>query len=295
MTDIFTTAGPAELPEDREVLDTQSMLETAFLQNLRTTTKGAAHAEQIAGAPAGIARSLTPSGEVSTLQTTAAAQLDVQGGTESLLLDLYEVRDGLIEVFENLDHDSSLCKFVTANINMVGGCIMKLGGQVENFVPLMHISGLTKPSLSKTAERVVETTKQCYSLGSVGDDNILNDGKTIELTFSGQTPTIQYKAVAKLTASKGWVGNEAIDYIYSGGSGNLTVKSFEKGKWVDKSADTDYHIYWELFEENLQEVVEAPTTANVPVAKEVVVEATTTAQDPTVPAPNFKITDVTEG
>jgi len=233
----MTEVGRAGLPEvsesleNREPLDTRSMLENAFLQNLRATNGSTA--AKIANSPGNV----------------VAKPID--GGTEKLLIDLYEVRDGLIETFEGVDYDSVVGKNVANNINKVSQCINRLGGDAPEFISLNHVSGLAIPNVSKNADRVLETTRQCYRFGKVKDATYLDDSKSIQIVFCGTKDDICYEATGTMTAARGWVGNEAIDYIYSKGSGRMSVKAFEKGRWTDKSNEDDYNIYWELNESSI--------------------------------------------
>jgi hypothetical protein len=226
--------------EDREPLDTMGMLESAFIKNLANPDLK----NKIATAKANV-----------PIKETAKNY-----NTENLLMSLYEVRDDLIESFKEIDLDSNLSQSVSSNINRLGACIKQLGGEADTFDPLNYLSGLQNPSIVKSAERVIETTKQCYALGKIEDCKVEDAGKTIVLTFAGERNGMIYKAIGTITASKSWVGNEAIDYLYKAGSGKMFVKAYVDGKWSDKS--NDYSIAWELEEMPVTEIKEGNTANN---------------------------------
>lgn len=209
--------------EEREPLNTKLMLEEAFLKNLpNTAILDAKESKHIAG-----------------------AQSVVKEGSENLLLKTYGVRDNLISSFGQIKLGSGLARNVTSIINDLGEIIEELGGQAEKFDPLAHVSGLKAPDMEKNASRVVENTRDSYSIGAIEDARI--DGKNIVIEFTGHTDEVRYKAVGTVTASTGWIGNEAIDYIYTPGEGKMSIKAFDGGRWVDKSSN--YDIVWELFED----------------------------------------------
>lgn len=212
--------------EDREILDTKSMLEDGFFASLSKTSKN-------------------PALKKEAVQEVVSAP-SPQFNTEKVLTGLFEARDGLVETYTKIGMGAYSQNFIDS-INKIGSCIKSLGGEVENFDPFTNMSGLQAPNLVKNAKRVIENTVEAYSLGKVSDANISKDGKVIAMTFTGQQGTTNYKAVGTLTANKTWTGNEAVDYIYSTNSGRMSVKSFsDDGKWIDKS--DNFRIEWELFE-----------------------------------------------
>lgn len=212
--------------DEREPLDTKSMLENAFFANLGKTSKDIVSKSENKESKAQISES--------------------KFNTEKLLLDLFDIRDTLIESYSKIGIGSTSQPIVDT-INKIGSCIKTLGGEAPNFDPFAHISGLQNPILKKNASRVIENTKEAYSIGKIEDANISEDGKTLMITFSGQQDNINYKAIGTIIASKSWIGNEAIDYIYSPSEGRMSVKAFnDDGKWIDKS--DSYKISWELFE-----------------------------------------------
>jgi adenylosuccinate synthase len=63
-----------------------------------------------------------------------------------------------------------------------------------------------------------------------------------------------------LVTSSSWNGNEAIDFIYTPGQGKMSVKVFEKGKWIDKSETGNYEIKWELEEIDTNDIQDFKNT-----------------------------------
>ena len=244
--------------EEREILDTKSMIEEDFFARL--------------------GKKFVPS-STPTSPTNTKLPPSPKYNTEKILLDLFEVRDGLIDTYAKIGINAH-SQSITDGINKLGSCIKSLGGEVDRFDPFAHMSGLQAPNLRKSAKRVIENTVESYTLGKIGDTNISEDGKTIIVTFTGQSGTVDYKAVGTLTASKTWVGNEAIDYVYTPSEGRMSVKTFtEDSKWIDNS--DNYKISWELFEneanfnvmpiegENTQTKKEGKTKNNIEIKEEV--------------------------
>lgn len=215
--------------EEREVLDTKSMLENGFLSKLK----------------------MKPGSKPISKLVPEIKESSVINNTESLLLDLFEVRDGLIDIYKRSSEE--VTSPLTDHIEKVACCIRKLGGAVDKFDPFSSLSGLKDLDLKLNAQRVVENTKQAYTLGKISEEKVSSDGKTINITFSGVKGSIQYKAVGTLIANKSWIGNEGIDYIYSPQSGKISVKAIsDNGKWIDKSSE--YNISWELYEQDVKSI-----------------------------------------
>jgi hypothetical protein len=167
--------------------------------------------------------------------------------TEKILLSLYNVRDGLVGLFETHGIQPAMANPIVAQIKNVDTCIKIAGGDIEEFAPLNHVSGLNAPSLVKNAQKVIETTLQCYRLGRIDSAKLAKDGKEILISFSGQQGKTLYKADGTV-ASDSWSGNEAIDYIYAPKEGKMSIKAYENGRWIDKSETGKYEVYWELQE-----------------------------------------------
>jgi len=216
--------------EESGKFDTKSLLEDSFLKNLGNPTLK----QQISQAPSVVDRSIK-------------IPISPAYSTEKMMLDLYEVRDGLIATFSEMGLNKTSQNLVNS-INKVGTCIKGLGGEVDYFDPLANVSGLQSPKLNKSAQRVIENTKEAYNLGKIEGAKVEEDGKTITITFTGKQGNVSYKSVGTVTASDTWMGNEAIDYIYSPESGRMAVKTPNAhGQWIDRGTD-DYKISWELFE-----------------------------------------------
>jgi hypothetical protein len=228
------------IPEEREVLDTRSMLEEGFMKNLRGVITNAAASTK---------------SKIDSKMTSVASDIS----TEKLLQALYEIRDGLIDAMRDVNVASPVANSLTTYINKMGSCIKHLGGPVEAFDPLNHVSGLKVPNLLRNAERVIETTKQCYSLGSIENAHINDDNTKISLVFAGKSGSTEYRAKGVVISSC-WTGNEAVDYIYTPGSGKMSVKVFASGKWIDKSSD--YKVSWELEENDIDSKQEAQKESN---------------------------------
>ena len=161
---------------------------------------------------------------------------------------LKKIHGGLIDVFERSGLNSGVEGSLVNLIDSTSACLNHLGEVTERFEPLKHLSGLQAPNMVKNASKVVETTLNCYKIGSIEEPTISDDGSSIEIVFSGRNRNIEYKAYGKVEA-KSWEGSEAIDYIYTPGSGKMSVKAYEGGKWVDKS--DHYVINWTLEEKDL--------------------------------------------
>lgn len=222
--------------EEIEELDTVGMLERGFLMNLANPE---------------LKNKIKESKASESIRESLIKESISNYNTEEMLMALYEVRDSLIDSFKNIDIDSEISQSLSANINKLGICIKKMGGEAESFDPFNYLSGLQNPSTVKSAERVIETTKQCYALGKIEDCFVKDAGKTILITFSGNKNNISYKAKGTITALRSWTGNEAIDYLYKTGSGKMSVKAYDNGKWVDKS--DDYSVNWELDESEISQ------------------------------------------
>ena len=213
-------------------LQTRNMLEDGFLKNIGKA-KGPlkqALAKQI---------SKTSDAKSDTTVTNV--------NTEEVLIKSYNIRDNLIETFASLKLGSPLAQTITGAINEIGDIINRLGGESDTFDPLSHVSGLQAPNMQRNAERVIENTKDAYTLGNIENAHV--EGKSVVVGFNGQSGDTKYKAVGTITAKKKWLGIEAVDYIYTPGEGKMSVKvTTEDGAWVDKSMD--YDVTWELFEDS---------------------------------------------
>ena len=182
----------------------------------------------------------------------------VQQIDPNLVITLKNIHAGLVDVFERSGMNSGFEDKLVTMIGKTGSCIRYLGDEVDEFQPLSHLSGLEAPDMVKNANKVVDTTLQCYKLGKIDDTSISDDGRTIGIIFSGTEHGVNYKACGTITATS-WEGSEAIDYIYVPSSGGkMSIKTFENGKWIDKSESEHYDIFWELLENDV--VVEGNDT-----------------------------------
>ena len=172
---------------------------------------------------------------------------------ENLFLELDDVHRGLIHIFESLDFNSPLADLTIKNINRLGEAIRSIGGTVEEFNPIDHVSGLESPDIIENIEKVIATTKRCYKVGTIKDIGWYeeNGEYTIRVSLSGydKGSKVTYNVEGEITSDL-WEGNEALDYVYTPGSGKLSVKCYEKGRWIDKSFENDtYSLYWDLTED----------------------------------------------
>jgi hypothetical protein len=162
---------------------------------------------------------------------------------EELLMSLYDVHDDLISAFEKVpDSDTVTLDEISGSINKIGNCIIDLGGKIEKFSAIDHVSGLAAPSLDNGAEKVIETTKKLYTRANI--DQAFEQDKSIVIVFSGEENGVLYRTAGKITPKYCWNGNEALDYVYTPRAGKMSVKIFENGKWSDKS--DNYEITWNV-------------------------------------------------
>ena len=206
--------------------------------------------------------------------STKKIALSSSASLEKLLLALYDVREGLVQSFETCTINSKTAPILADQINRLASCIRYIGGEADEFIPLNHVSGLSTPNFYKNAQKVIETTMQCYSLGEVDDAQVEENGKKIKIAFSGSDGKKVYKAVGTVSSDE-WTGNEAIDYIYTPNEGKMSVKAFENGRWIDKSSSGKYQVYWELEEADISPVVKKSHALNAPTEKPAIMPQTT--------------------
>lgn len=198
-------------------------------------------------------------GDIATVARVGSRQVAQDGkpvamaGAEKILLALYDVREELIKAFEGCGINSGVGNVLTDQISRVGSCIRIAGGEVEDFEPLNHVSGLEMPDLNKNLEQVISRTVQCYRLGEVKEAKIKSGskGKEIHIVFEGKSNETQYKVTGYIQ-SEYWSGNEAIDYIYTPRGGKMSIKTFEDNKWVDKTSSGRYGIHYQLEESKIK-------------------------------------------
>ena len=227
---------------DLEPVQTADLLADGLMQSLGKPN-GAALAEATAQIANGEEKTFTPivPRQAQSLKPQASAPKYI----ETVLLRLYDINDGLIKIFESVNISDAIAAKLTEEIKNVEFCIVQMGGELEKFVPLNHTSGLLTPNFAVNAQKVIETTIQCYSAGEVKDLVVSDDGKKIDVVFSGTSGDVQYVARGEVDSDE-WMGNEALDYIYTTQGGKMSVKSFSQGRWVDQSENKKYNVSWEL-------------------------------------------------
>jgi hypothetical protein len=238
--------------DDREPLDSASML----FDNLRSQL-GDADPDKIAETK----REIEASGnkiENKAIKKFATQKMPDGYSTEKVLMSLYDIRDSLIETFQSTGINSSSSKKVISSIEKVDVLIKTAGGEVDRFDPLDHCSGLQAPNFHKSAEKVIETTMQCYSLGKIDQANITDGGKIINIVFSGESGETAWKATGTIKTDE-WTGNEAIDYVYTPREGHMSVKAYDNGRLIDKIACGKYKIHWDLEERAISKKQSATT------------------------------------
>lgn len=172
---------------------------------------------------------------------------------EEIIMALYQMHDNLISIFQKTGINSIISEDIVQQIKYVEKILTVLGVKVERFSPLDHVTGLTVPNIVKNARQVVETTKQCYSIGKVTDSSVSDDGKVINIVFTGASGNIEYKASGTIS-TENWMGNEAVDYVYTPNGGKMAIKCFEGGKWIEKGIKGRYEVLWDLEEKDLTKV-----------------------------------------
>jgi len=232
---------------DREPIDSASMLFDKLREKI-----GDADPEKIEE----VKREIEASGnrvenkkikKYSSSSNTSSIKLPEGYSTEKLLLSLYDIRESLIEIFQTANINSNMSKKSISSIEKVDTLIKNAGGEIEDFQPMNHCSGLQAPNFHKCAEKVIETTIQCYSLGKIEEANISDGGKTINIAFTGTNGNTEWKAIGTIKAEE-WTGNEAIDYIYTPREGHMSVKAYDNGRWIDRAASGKYKLHWDLTE-----------------------------------------------
>lgn len=229
---------------EREPLNTLSMIEEGFLSQLKASTK-----EKIDNA-----ETSTP---IERVEKSAKATTSVKNNinTEKILTEMYDIRDEMIDSFKDVDVSSKLALTLTNSINKIGSFIKSYGGKVETFDPLDNASGLEIPDITVNAERVIDNTRRAYKLGKIEKSATSNNGKEIQIEFTGEKGEMVYRAMGTICANGSWTGSEAIDYVYTIGEGKMSVKALNnEGRWADKSSD--FKISWELWEDKKNEEIE---------------------------------------
>lgn len=234
--------------QDLEPIDTAELLENSLRLSL-----GGVSPDKVAEMEMEI-RNSGDVVETPQLKRISSNQLEspiaTNASMEKVLITLYETREGLVEAFETCSINTKTAALLSNQINRLSSCIRYMGGDIDEFEPLNHVSGLSTPNFYKNAQKVIETTIQCYSLGDVENAQVLDNGNRITIVFTGTSGNVSYKVVGNVTSDE-WTGNEAIDYVYTPTSGQMSVKSFENGRWINRNSSGKYKIVWELEETDI--------------------------------------------
>ena len=175
-------------------------------------------------------------------------KLDLGESTEMVIESFFSIYDNLIAIFESMDMDHPLSSLIIKTIDHTVESIRSVGGVVDDFNPIDHVSGLSTPVFSENAKKVIENTIKYYNAGEVTEAKIKSksNGRTIVLVFSGEKFGFSFKATGEVSGD--WSGNEAIDYIYTPKSGKMSVKALKNGRWTNAGEKDEYQIVWELEE-----------------------------------------------
>lgn len=238
--------------QELEPVDTAFLLEDALKEKLGgVSSKVLSQVEEEIEAHGDVVASKKAKriGSDSKKESVSPQSLPSGYSTEKILLNLYGARDEIITAFQEIGLNTKAAERLSESIAKIENCIKTAGGDVDRFIPLNHLSGLSAPNRIKSAERVIETTLQCYTMGKVEKAKIKDGGKSIEIHFSGKQGNMYYRVNGEITSEE-WTGNEAIDYVYTPGEGKMTVKAYENGKWVVKNSSDDnkYKVLWDLEE-----------------------------------------------
>ena len=170
---------------------------------------------------------------------------------EQLLKKLYSIYDKNIEMFKFIGVNSEASDLLIESIQLLEASIELTGGKVDvPFAPEDFVSGLSLPDYEKTslekAGKVIDNTKKFYKAGKVKEYQIEEDetgNKFIYIVFSGESKAkdgsiVKYTASGHVGPISRFDGSEAIDYMYREKTGgNIFVRSFFGGKWINKSQD----------------------------------------------------------
>ena len=173
---------------------------------------------------------------------------------EQAIMELDSLKDELIVEFHKNKEDKKIFKIIEETIHKVEKVIQKLGGEIEVFNPLAHMSGLedspedngvSKEELLLTnAKNVVSNTQKHYTIHSLSsiEPKIVKGKPAVVLKIEGNDEGGQFKIVGAVVAKDDFFGNEAIDYVRHEGKGMLSIKSFRNGNWQDRSDDFHFAV-----------------------------------------------------
>ena len=241
-SDVFTTqeeaTGPDSFGGDEFRLPSEEWLVEGFERNLKAIQSGQ---------PITQVKTASRGSFSQTIEDDSSASL-----YEQAIMEIDQLRDDLISVFHKNKDDKVLFNLIESLIHRVEKTIRTLGGEVDDFDPLAHMSGLeSSPEANQqdeddilltNAKRVVGNTEKHYKIHKV----LSIQPKTIKgkpgvvLQIVGEDEKGPFRVVGAVVAKDDFLGNEAIDYVRHEGKGCLSVKSFKNGKWQDSS--NDFHL-----------------------------------------------------
>lgn len=242
--DIFTTAG-APMDDDSQSVEeyqlpTEEWLVSGFERNLEALKAG------------------VPLPAIKTLaKLSPEPQLQENGDKASLyeqaIIEIDELRDYLISAFNENKDNKKLFKVFEDSIHMVEKTIRSLGGETEEFNPLVCMSGLEgapenpkskEEVLLVNAQSVIENTLKHYTMHKMASiqPKVIKNKPAIVLQINGKDENEDFKVVGAVVAKGNFNGDEAVDYVRCEGKGQLSVKSFRNGRWDDISDGFHLHI-----------------------------------------------------
>jgi len=145
--------------DPREMIDTGDMIISSLKDSLGDVSpeKIAEYSDEVEGQD-GICKQTVSKKTSSTKKTVYK---------EKHLLKLYDIHDDMIDIFKACELNTDLSNNIINQINALSECITDIGGSIEHFEPLKHVSGLENPDMIKNVEEVIKRTIQCYNLINV--------------------------------------------------------------------------------------------------------------------------------
>jgi len=168
---------------------------------------------------------------------------------EEAILTLCEIRDSQVEIFKQFSSTEGLSKLLIDVIRKIEQSVKSLGGSIDPFNPLAELSGLDKSSTTEPVDdeqallanalKVADNTRNSYTLYSIPKIivKLIKGHPGILIQIAGEDSGSNFLINGQIVANTDFLGNEAIDYVRTGGEQMFTVKTFRLGKWVDVSSD----------------------------------------------------------
>jgi hypothetical protein len=157
-----------------------------------------------------------------------------------------DAKDRAIAAYRMTASDEQVAREVGAVIRKLERIEQYCGIEEPPFDPLRHKSGLqsVQADLLEHANEVVENTVKNYRLYPITEikAGLNDDSPVIAVTIVGEEEGNGFVIRATVTARRDFTGSEAIDYVYSESGGLVTVKSCERGRWVDVSDEFDIRM-----------------------------------------------------